>query len=124
MSCVLRVSGKGFNVDAFLADSPFEPDDVFEKGESLTGFNLTVSAASPEDLETQVDDAMRFLDEHEEELRRLTGFDGVDIAFLDFAVRWRDVAVHVDTFPSDFIWRAGALDISLTVSHYPPRGES
>ncbi len=135
MSCVLRASGKSFDVDAFLATSPFKPESVFRKGELIAphqadgaaratgGFNLSVSAASMDDLAAQVDDATRFLDEHEEELRRLGGFDGVDIVFLDFLVRWREAAVHTDAFPSDLLWRAGALDISLAVSHHIAQGQ-
>jgi hypothetical protein len=133
MSCVLRASGQEFDVDGFLAQSPFKPEAVFRRGEPVAaepdspargaaGFNLTVSAASGDDLATQIEEATRFLDAHEDELRRLTGFDGVEVVFLNFGVSWRDVAVHTDVFPSDILWRAGALDISLAVSHYPLKG--
>jgi hypothetical protein len=131
MSCVLRASGRRFAVDEFLAASPLRPEAVFRTGEPVlsarpggpargtTGFNLEVSSAGGDDLATQVDDATRFLDEFEDELRRLGAFEGVEIVFLDFGVRWTDAAVHIDTLPADLLWRAGALDISITVSHHP-----
>jgi hypothetical protein len=134
MSCVLRASGQDFDVDAYLTESPFEPDTVFRRGERVAaeaaegpargagGFNLTVSRAPADDLAAQIDEATRFLDLHEEELRRLTGFAGVDVVFLNFGVSWRNVPVHTDVFPADLLWRAGALDISLAVSHYPSAG--
>ena len=61
---------------------------------------------------------MSFLDEYEEELRRLGRFPGVEGVSLDFGIRWREVAAQTDTFPSDLLWRAGALDISLEITHY------
>jgi hypothetical protein len=130
MSCVLRASGPDFDVDAFLADSPLKPDAVFRKGEPapvprrgpqnarLSGFNHTVSQASLDDLATQVDDATEFLDEYEDELRRLGSFEGVELVYLDFGVRRGEGEVHTDILPAGLLWRAGALDISITLSHH------
>jgi len=112
MSCHLRAIGEAFDVRAFLADSPLRPE-VHAKG-----FNLAVGQAGLDDLPGQVRDAAMFLDVYEDELRRLAAYDGVGQVFLDFALRLRDVAAQTDVLPAELLWRAGALDIDITVTHY------
>jgi hypothetical protein len=130
MTCVLRAIGSEFDVDTFLADSPLRPEAVYRKGEPVlssapqggirtaSGFNLGVSQAGFDDLPGQVRDAVEFLDEYEDELRRLGKFPGVEAVVLDCGVRWRDVAAQTDVLPAELLWRAGALDIDITVTHY------
>lgn len=130
MGCVLRAIGTGFDVDGFLADSGFEAPAVFRRGEdrmpgvpgspkrAVSGFNLQVGPADLHDLAGQVRDAAGFLGHHEEELRRLASYPGVEEVCLDFGVARRDVAAQSDVFPADLLWRAGALDIDLVVTHY------
>ena len=45
-------------------------------------------------------------------------FPGVEILALDFGLRWKDGAPQTDSFPSELLWRAGALDITLQVSRF------
>jgi hypothetical protein len=126
MSCVLHAVGTGFDVKAFLATSPLRGKAAIQQRDEAVpaprseraGFDVRVSEADFDDLATQIDDALEFLDTHEDELRRLAGFPGVDSVALDFAVSWRNVAVQTDSFPPELLWRAGALDISLDISHY------
>jgi len=54
----------------------------------------------------------------EEELQRLGRFEGVEAVCLDFAIDRKDVAIQSDVFDAELLWRAGALDIDLVVSHY------
>jgi hypothetical protein len=118
-------------VDAFLGDSVFsgggrafhrtEPGSGAVGGareSSSSGFNLPVSDAGLDDLERQIEDATRFLREHEDELRRLSSFPGLEEVCLDFGIRRRDVAAQTDVFPADLLWQTGALDIDLVVTHY------
>jgi hypothetical protein len=124
----LRAIGISFDVDAFLEDTTLEGASVFRRGEpkfsgqpdgekrTASGFNLGVSQAGFDDVPSQVSDATRFLGLYEEELRRLTGFEGVEEVCLDFGVERRDVAAQRDVFPADLLWRAGALDIDLVVT--------
>lgn len=129
MSCVLRAWGDAFDVAAFMANSPLRPEAIYENGDPATGesgsaggregFRLTVSDAGLDNLEAEILEAILFLDEHEDELRRLGSFPGVEGVSLDFGIRWRGAPAQTDSFPSDLLWRAGALDISLDVSHYP-----
>jgi hypothetical protein len=130
VTCVLRAIGRDFDVDGFLKDSPLPPDAVFHRGEpralgdpggtkrSASGFNAPVSAAGFDDLDTQIQDATHFLREHEDELRRLGRFPGVEEVCLDFGIARRDGTAQSDLFPADLLWQAGALDIDLVVTHY------
>jgi hypothetical protein len=101
--CVLRASGRDFDVDAFLAASSWEPTAVHRRGEHRhpvfrkrlgtfyedAGFNVVVSEAGPGDMDAQVADAELFLDEHADELRRLMSAPGLEGAVLDFPVALR-----------------------------------
>jgi len=130
MSCVLRAHGESFQVREFLEKSFLQPDTVYEKGDPIvtskqngsrqpsSGFTVFVSQAGFSDLEGQIREATSFLDEYEDELRRLGSFAGVEGMSLDFGVQWREASVQTDVFPADLLWRAGALDIWLAVTHY------
>jgi hypothetical protein len=123
MSCVLRAIGAAFDVDAFLADSGLQAETVFHRGAaklpgspdgakwSASGFNVAVSDdGGLDDLPLQVRDASRFLNQHEDELRRLGGFPGVEEVCLDFGIRRRDVAMQTDVFPADLLWPKRSRD--------------
>ena len=151
MSCVLRAHGESFQVHEFLKKSSLQPDSVFQKGDpvasdgkkgsqhSASGFSVSVSEADFADLEGQIREAILFLDEYEDELRRLGSFSGVQGVSLEFGIEWREPSfltdlpgvggpgsrtglrqtpVQTDVFPADLLWRAGALDIWLAVTHY------
>jgi hypothetical protein len=129
MPCTLRAIGQDFDPDSFLAESELSGAVVFHRGETRTpgalddrrmasGLNLPVSAAGFDDLDAQIGDAVRFLRRHEEELRRLAGFEGVEEVCLDFGLRRRDVPAHSVIFPAHLLWQAGALDIDLVVSYF------
>ncbi len=130
MSCVLRAIGTAFDVDGFVKDSPLAHASVFHRGEpkipgvpggakrSASGLNVRVSEAGIDDLMTQIQDATHFLNEHEDELRRLASFQGVEEVCLDFAIQWKNLTAQTDVFPSELLWQAGALDIDLVVTHY------
>jgi hypothetical protein len=135
MGCVLRAGGIEFDTEAYLADSPFTHATRYRRGDPqwpalgqasrTSGFNVTISEADVGDLATQIDEAIAFLDEHEDELRRLGRFEGMEEMEIDFAVEWRDLSVQTDWFPPELLWRAGALDIALRVTHYlTPQRES
>lgn len=126
MTCVLRAIGTSFDVDAFLKDSPLDAGAAFRRGEprvpgrpdspprAASGFNIAISEAG---LDDQISEAMHFLNEYEDELRRLGSFPGVEEVCLDFAVRrGGDEDTRSTVFPAGLLWRAGALDIDLVVT--------
>ena len=124
MSCVLRAIGTEFDVDTFLKDSQLG-GTVFHRGEprptgghrAASGLNVDV-AAGFDDLDAQIQAAAHFLLRHEDELRRLASFPGVEEVCLDFGLRTPDRSAMSSVFPADFLWQSGALDIDLVVTHY------
>lgn len=132
MSCVLRVSGLTFNVDAFLKESSLEPLVVYRRGEPRgprsaptrplnedSGMNVSVSTREFSELENQIEDAILFLENHRQELRRLRAFSGVDRIALDFPIEERDVPVQRSSFPAELLSLMGELGVGLLVSIYP-----
>ena len=97
MSCVLRAYGKYFDVDKFLENSPFIPCAIFYKGKPRSsgkksklsknsGFNLDISDAGFNEFEKQMVDAIFFLQQNYEEIKRLKNFPGLESLGLDFAI--------------------------------------
>ena len=131
MSCVLRASGKQFDVDAFLKKSKLDPCAVYRRGEpkskrkpkgkksTHSGINVPVSNASFDNLKRQIKDATKFLLENKSEIRKLTKFKGVEGIELDFAIRKRDTFTQSDEFPAELITIAGSLGLSINLSQYP-----
>ena len=131
MSCVLRASGKQFDVDAFLKKSKLDPCAVFRRGEpkskinpkskknTYSGINVPVSNASFDNLRRQIKDATTFLLNNKAEIRKLTKFKGVEGVGLDFGIRKRDTFTQSDEFPAELIAVAGSLGLSIMLSQYP-----
>jgi hypothetical protein len=126
--CVLRVAGAAFDVDSFLRDSTFEVLFVYRKGErrsktrgpsTTSGLNVLVSD-DYEDIQRQSRDAVRFLAEHDAEIRRARSYPGVEFVDLDFSTSLRDVAVQSETFSREVVAAAGALGLGIELSLYPP----
>src|SRR5260370_9405452 len=129
MSCVLRAYGANFDVDFFLKDSLLKPLIVYHCGkprfpnsrrDEVSGMNIRVSIREFSDLRGQIDDAIRFLSNNDQELQRLRDFPGLEEMELDFPIEERDVAVQSDAFPAQMLSLLGGLRISLVVSRYPP----
>src|SRR5258708_9591501 len=129
MSCVLRAYGADFDVDSFLKDSLLESSIVYHRGkprfpnssrpdDEVSGMNISVSTCEFSDLRGQIDDAIRFLSNHHQELERLRDFPGLEAMELDFPVEKRHVAVQSDAFPAQMLSLLGALRIGLIVSRY------
>src|ERR687898_774193 len=107
MSCILRASGRAFDVDRYLTRSSFRAIAVHRRGAPVfpasqpdgrkherSGCNIEVSQRGFSDFPGQVRDAVRFLKENAAAVRLLRRFPGVESLALDFGVAWRDVAAH------------------------------
>jgi hypothetical protein len=132
MSCVLRAAGRTFDVEKYLARSPFRRLAVHRRGEPVppatkpngpkrprSGCNIEVSGREFADFAGQVRDAIRFLKGNGAAVRRLRRFPGVDAVTLHFGVVWRDVAAQTDAFPEELVALAGKCALGLCISHYP-----
>lgn len=130
MSCVLRATGSNFDVDSFLNGSTLKPLIIYHRGQTRfqdlktqpdnqSGMNVSVSNREFSDLMGQIEDAIQFLSENANELRRLRSFAGVERLVMDFPIENREVAVQSDYFPAPLLSLMGELQINLIVSHYP-----
>lgn len=131
LAAVLRASGPDFDVDAFVANCDWNVTKIFRRGEPLrptkqldggqretSGLNVTVSEAGFDDFAMQTRDAIKFLTQHEPEVRRLVAFPGVTDVVLDFGIAWRDAAAQTDEFSAELVRAAGICGIALALSHY------
>jgi hypothetical protein len=129
MSCVLRARGTDFAVDNFLVGSTLEPGAVFRRGQprssrgsailNASGFHAIASEADFSNLQVQIADAVRFLEQNHSELERLVGFPGVEVVSLDFGIEERDVAAQSERFPPRLLLLLGNLGIELEFTLYP-----
>jgi hypothetical protein len=131
MGCVLRASGKHFDVDEYLRKSALTTYYVYRKGEPrfkskpggekkrTTGINIVICNGSFDSLAKQIRAAVSFLNNNRTEIRRLAKFVGLDGApALDFGINKRDVPGQFDRFPAEFISVAGELGLAIELSQY------
>ena len=132
MSCILRVTGRRFDVDAYLKRGVLVPTMVYRRGEPRfqtqpqgrknlrSGLNIVVSEKEFAEFEGQLRDARRFLVRYGRAVRALRRRDGVEGASLDFGVERRpEAVVQVQVFPEDLVRVAGQLGLALELSFYP-----
>jgi hypothetical protein len=132
MACVLRVAGRGFDVDAYIRRGKLVPSGVYRRGEARfptlprarkspqSGFHIVVSKKDFADLAGQVRDAVTFLGHHRRAIRALRRRKGVETAALSFGVERRpDAVVQAEVFPEDLVRLAGQLGLALELSLYP-----
>lgn len=134
MSVFFRATGNEFDVDAFLAGSSLEPDEVFHCGQpgrvlrtkpcSVTGFAIQITEGFGR-LREHTDAATGFLREHELELARLSRYPGIAEMCLDFGYdRCPQAAVQCDYLPPELLALAGSLGIGIELSLYPASEEA
>jgi hypothetical protein len=128
--CVFNASGAKFHVDAFIRDSPWkEIATAFRKGESTrlktrpieeqSGLGIRVSDSDEDRPETQVRDAMEFLEQERAELQRLVVFPGVE--FLELRIGlfwWRDTLCQFHMLLPEFLKQAGGIGVAVTLCVY------
>jgi hypothetical protein len=128
MTCTLRAIGRDLDVEAFLETSCLRGEGVYRRdtprldGEpggplrSASGFSVSV-AVGVDDDEALMQEVVMFLADNEAELRRLGSFEGVEEVCLEVVIPCQGPGMSVTVFPADLLWRAGALDIDLVVTH-------
>lgn len=122
--------GDSFDPDVALVGSPLlEFADIQRKGEGAgltrdpvcetSGLQIWVGGNETAGLEEQITEALRFLREDAEEIRRLRRFPGVDYARLRFGDHWPEkVAVHYPLLPSELLLACGELGLDIVLSQY------
>ncbi|MBL7984607.1 MAG: hypothetical protein JNM91_06380 [Flavobacteriales bacterium] len=135
MSCVLRIAGIGFQVDAYLAATGLAAIGTWKTGDQRgirgpaisNGCNIDVSNADFNDLKGQIRDAIKFLRDRSENLKRLPDFGLLtsDEPELDFGIdtRMHDVGAQFDYFPNELLKLCGDLGLCICLSQYQPSSE-
>jgi hypothetical protein len=132
--CVFAASGLNFDVDRYLASSPFKATSVFRKGDvppmnnperkskPESGFVVIVSGDQEVGLVPQLKEAWAFLNEYGAELQAMRKV-GVDNMLLDFGMQVTDKIQQVEYFPPELIMALGRLGLGLMFSVVQiPRG--
>jgi hypothetical protein len=127
--CLFIATGKQFDADAFLSQSEWRDiTKTFHRGESTgrrslalenSGFTLNVSDSDEHELEPQVCDALEFLNQEIDEIKRLTTFPGMEHMELRIGLFWcRDTLFQFHSLPAAFLRSAGELGIAVTLCIY------
>jgi hypothetical protein len=131
MGCVLRAAGKRLDIDKYLKKSTFTNYNIYRKGaprftnkpkgkkNKTAGINIPISNGSFDNLNRQIISAIRFLNKHRTEIKRLVRFEGLDGApVLDFGINKRNFPGQFDRFSSEIVSLAGKLGLAIELSQY------
>ena len=133
MECVLRVYGKGFDVDEFLAECPWSPNPVHRRGQRRPvrvrgpekheqfGFALAIPGSDTpgEVFADQASAVLAFLNENHAELVRLGSFPGVESRVLDFGVPiYEDQPMRSNHIPLELVRVAATFGLALEITVY------
>jgi len=134
LGCYFTASGRAFDVDSFLKRTTLEVNAVFYRGQPLkipqgqlqktSGFSVTVNHTRVfGDLEPQIPKALKFLRNHQAELRRLSCFPGVSDLRLVFPCCRPEGTCGVERFLAELLELAGSRSIDIELSFYPGWGK-
>jgi hypothetical protein len=101
-----------FSPAEFLATFPVA--NVSARGETLI---VSVSDCDGGDFSGQVRDAVAYLKNHEQALRRLLAYPNIGVN-LDFGVWRKDAFSQSSFFPVELVRLAGVLGLGLEISMY------
>jgi len=134
MSCYLRFAGIMLNVDKLIQKSNLEPDVKWYKGQPKykskpdgkllenSGITIETSSADFDDLTKQIEDTISYLEKHQNSLKHINVFPGIEYAILDFGIKLRidneNVVIQNDHFPNQLLFLAGTLGLSMQCSIY------
>lgn len=125
LGCTLQVSGVGFNSNAYLSESHFRQDNILfnevlglpdeirakinrEKSHEaivLTMFESTIlliTVSEKVDIISQVEDAISFLKEYRNELKRLKFYPKVEMVAMKFASERNENLSNFHDFSPEF----------------------
>jgi len=120
--CVLVVSGVDFDVDDYLRESPFKPQQIYRKGETakdpqaetLTESGLVLLMGEDE-YPALIEQVVRGLDYWDEELHELNSA-GAEKMLLNFGVSEQLLLQHPQYLPPELITAMARLEMGLVFS--------
>ncbi|MEO7210990.1 MAG: hypothetical protein ABIY35_08585 [Chitinophagaceae bacterium] len=135
MSCILTISGKNFDVDAFIGATKLRPYRKSYKGNlkfknkpdgeklSFSSISFETSKANFDNLKKQIEDTIRFLKRNKYKLLHITFTKGIDHAILNFGIDLRidrkNIFIQSDIFPTLLLKLAGEVSLDIELSIYP-----
>ena len=126
MSCILRISGRELDVDDLIGSTLMIPDSVWRKGPSpdstgkeTSGARFVASEADFSEPSMQIEEAIAFLRENRDDLKKALSFPGVECAELDFGTEMRQSAYGGFRLPPELLSLAGGLGVWICLSVYP-----
>jgi hypothetical protein len=94
------------------------------KCHSESGARFLVSDADFDEFDIQKSEAIAFLRDHADVLRRIMAHPGVEDGYLDFGIaRKENVFSQCDFLPAELLKAAGDLGLGIEISHYPVRDD-
>jgi hypothetical protein len=129
---ILHVSGTHFDPDTALKKVSFKPYMVHKTGEPMkrgranatwpdSGFSVALGTKDEDNLASQIETAIEFVNKHYDELKQLRDIDDIRLDFGYLPRRGEDgltVAIQCDYFPPDFLRKCGELQIGIELSLY------
>ncbi|WP_395502234.1 hypothetical protein [Ectopseudomonas mendocina] len=132
MSCILRFWGKDFDPKEAIQSIPIAADKIWIIGErrfpesqtmlklhNSSGLNFLVSNADFSEIQTQIEDAIKFLSMHHAWLERLSSSPGLEGAVIDFGAELKNSFSQSYSFPPALLQALGKSNITLGLSVYP-----
>jgi hypothetical protein len=126
--CVLRVYGRNFDAEGFLAASDLVIDTIHRRGErrsassvhEMSGFTVLASEADGNQFQQQVQDAIALLRSRGPELARLRSYPGVEGVTLDFGCDFpfKRVCGRYFCLPLELVKECAALHVEIEISVY------
>jgi hypothetical protein len=127
--CIFTAIGSDFDVDAFLATSPWRGfAEPFHRGEATpyavrpvctySGFQIHISDLDEDELEPQIQDSLEFIGLASVELKRLAAFAGVETMVFDIGLVWKDTFYQSHSLPPEFLRLAGEHGLTVELSVY------
>jgi hypothetical protein len=125
--CVFVASGLNFDMDGYLAKSPFKTMSVFRKGDippkdnpqrqprADSGFTVLVAQSQGAGLSKEVPEALLFLSRHKQEMLRLRNH-GVDNLLFDFGMESQGMIQQAEYLPPELIAALARFDMGLIFS--------
>jgi hypothetical protein len=132
-SVIFHASGSNFDLES-LSGTRLKPYDIHYRGQKAnrgrkdfvyedSGFSIDLGPDDSDNLSTQIEAAIKFIDEHYHTIQSFTGLD--DLRF-DFGYAPRKdqkgyiSLVQCDYLPPAFLKKCGELGIGLELSLYTP----
>lgn len=129
---ILHVSGAQFDPDAYLKIVTFKPYRVHKIGEPMkrgrpnatwtdSGFSVALGAKDEDNLASQIEMAIDFVNKHYDELKQLQNIDKIRLDFGYLPRRGEDGLImfaQFNYFPPEFLRKCGELQIGIELSLY------